>query len=538
MDILELGKHPISDDKPGGDDARYEPEYDELQAQIEKLSSATAGGEVDWKQVVKLAYVILSKKSKDIKVASYLGVALVHLKEVEGLSTGAQILLDLVNGFWDTMFPAKKRMRGRFNAVTWWSDHAENYLKEYEGPELAQATAETLNQRLKDLDAALADKSEDAPMLNQLMGYASGLPIKAPEEQAREQADQQAQQEAEAQSKAHQEATDAAVEAAAQSVSPPPAPAGPASTPQAVGDIASHDEYRKALKEGLGELSVVADYLLTNDPADRVGYRLRRIVAWLPIPALPPANDGKTMIPPPDAVEKDSIVHLLESRDFAKALEGAESRVGQYLFWLDLSRLTAEALDGLGGDYRDARLAVEAETALFVKRLGGLENLGFSDGTPFADRKTKSWIKSLNREESAGLPDPATADDPSKQAFVKAQALAKDKKIFDAVSVLQNSLKSTSSGRARFLLRLGMIRLLTEVDQGGLARAHVEEVLEHIEDFRLEQWEPDLALNGYTAAYEALTAEEGEDAQALAKKTLQRIGRINPAAALKINGLS
>lgn len=537
MDILELGKHPISDAKPAGDDARYEPEYDELQGEIEKLSSATAGGEVDWKQIVKLAYVILSKKSKDIKIASYLGVALVHLKEVEGLSTGAQILLDLVNGYWDTLYPAKKRIRGRFNAITWWSDNGENYLKSYDGPEIPQATAETLTKRLADLDAALSDKSEDAPMLNQLRNYADRLPVKAPEEQAKEQAEAQAQQQAQAKEQAHQEATDTAVEAAAQSVAPPTAPSGPAAVPQAVGDISSHEEYRTALKNGLAGISGVADYLLTNDPADRVGYRIRRIVAWLPVLALPPATDGKTLIPPPDAVVKDSIVHLLESRDFAGALQAAESRVGQYLFWLDLSRLTVEALDGLGGDYQNAKLAVEAETALYVKRLGGLENLGFSDGTPFADRKTKSWLKSLNREESAGLAV-GGGDDPSQQAFAKAQELAKNKKIFDAVTVLQNSLKSTSSGRARFLLRLGMIRLLSDVDQGGLARAHVEEVLEHIKEFRLEQWEPDLALSGYTAAYESLSAEEDDDAQALAKKTLQRIGRINPAAALKINGLS
>jgi len=63
-------------------------------------------------------------------------------------------------------------------------------------------------------------------------------------------------------------------------------------------------------------------------------------------------------------------------------------------------------------------------------------------------------------------------------------------------------------------------------------------VLEHVKEFHLEQWEPDLALNGFKTAYEALMAEGSDEAAALAKKTLQRIGRINPAAALKINGLN
>ncbi|MGL1862960.1 MAG: type VI secretion system protein TssA [Pseudodesulfovibrio sp.] len=528
MDLLELGKHPINDANPAGEDARYEPEYDELQQEIDKLSSATAAGAVDWKHVVKVGYVILSTKSKDIKVASYLGVALHHLKEVEGLSTGTQILLDLVNGFWDTMYPTKKRMRGRFNAVSWWIDDAEKYLRSYEGEEISQISADLLQKRLKALDSALADKSEDAPMLNHLIDLAQRLPVQAP--------DAPIVENVEAKADVHQQASDAAVEAV--SGAPVPQSGAPAAVPASVGNIGSHDEYRAALKAGLAELGLVAEYLQANDPADRVGYRLRRIVAWLPIPALPPNENGKTMIPAPDAVERGAIVQQLEGRDFLGALQACESRVRQYLFWLDLSRLAVEALDSMGGEFNDSKAVVEAETALFVKRLPGIETMTFSDGTPFADAKTKSWLKSLGRDESAGLLGGGDKDSTSAKAFAKASKLAKEKKVFDAVTVLQNSLINTSSGRERFTLRLGMIRLLTDVNQSSLARAHVEEILEHIKEFRLEQWEPDLALSGFNTAYEALTAEGGEEASALAQKTLQRIGRINPALALKINGLN
>lgn len=537
MDLLDLGKLPISDAKPAGDDARYEPEYDELQQEIDKLSNAT-GGEIDWKHVVRCSFVILSQKSKDIKIASYLGVALIHLKGVGGLSTGAQVLLDLVKTFWDDLYPAKKRMRGRFNAVGWWVEQAEKYLSSYGDDEVAPASAALLLQRLKDLDAALADKSEDAPMLNRVIQFANGLPLQAPEVQAAEEAEARVQE--------HMEATDKAVEASAASVSKPaittPAPvvpaAGPAVTPAPVGNINSHDEYRQALKGGLAGLSVVADYLMVNDPADRTGYRIRRIVAWLPIPALPPSEGGKTLIPPPDKLVKDSLMRQQEGRDFVGVLEASESRVGQYLFWLDLSRLTAEALDGLGGDFVEAKLAVEAEVRLFAKRLSGIENMTFSDGTPFADNKTKAWLRSLNKSESADMGAGASGDSVSAKAFAEASKLAKAKKVFDAVTVLQNSLYNTAPGRERFLIRLGMVRLLTDVDQSGLAHAHVEELLDNIKEFRLEQWEPDLALRGFRTAYEALMAEGGDEAVDLAKKTLQRIGRLNPAAALKINGLN
>ena len=127
MELLDLGRKPVSEEHPAGADARYEPEYDLLQQEIDKLASATAGGAVDWKQVVKLGSVILSSKSKDLKIASYLAVALLHLKGVEGLSAGAQLLLDLVSNFWDTLYPAKKRMRGRFGAISWWDENAEKF---------------------------------------------------------------------------------------------------------------------------------------------------------------------------------------------------------------------------------------------------------------------------------------------------------------------------------------------------------------------------------------------------------------------------
>jgi len=520
MDFLELGKHPITGANPAGDDARYEPEYDALQQQIDKLSSATAGGDIDWKSIAALSRTLLSEKAKDIKVASYLGVALLHLEGVDGLSTGAQVLLDLTTNFWDTLHPAKTRLRGRFNAVSWWRDSVQAFLTGYNGPEIPQAAVDLLSQRLKDLDSALSDKAPDAPMLNTLVELAKALPAEpqAPAAQAQPQA------------------AAPPAPASAQRVAPAaPTISGASAAPtQALG---SDDEYRKALAAGLAELAAVADYMLFNAGTDRLGYRLRRIAAWLPLSVLPPADNGQTMIPPPEGFVKDAIAQQMVGRDFRGALQAAESRIGQYLFWLDLSRFSAEALDGLGVDYRDAKFAVEEETRLFVKRLGGLASLAFADGTPFADPKTRAWLRGLADDGPTRPMEPGDGASLSSSTFAEASRLAKDNRVFDAVTILQGGLSNASSGRERFLLRLGMIRLLTDVDQSALAHAHVEEVLDQIKEYRLELWEPDLALSGFTTAHDALTAEGGAEAMALAKNTLQRIGRVNPAAALKMNGL-
>ena len=70
MEIVELGNTPISTDLPSGEDVRYEPEYEALQSEIDKLSSPTSQGATDWDKVVGLATTILAEKSKDLLVAS------------------------------------------------------------------------------------------------------------------------------------------------------------------------------------------------------------------------------------------------------------------------------------------------------------------------------------------------------------------------------------------------------------------------------------------------------------------------------------
>ncbi|HQU14269.1 MAG TPA: type VI secretion system ImpA family N-terminal domain-containing protein, partial [Thermodesulfobacteriota bacterium] len=66
MELAELGKRPIRPDQPAGDDVRYDPLYEELLAEVDKFSSPSASGAVDWDKVVKLSSDILSQKAKDL----------------------------------------------------------------------------------------------------------------------------------------------------------------------------------------------------------------------------------------------------------------------------------------------------------------------------------------------------------------------------------------------------------------------------------------------------------------------------------------
>ncbi len=523
MDYAVLGTQPISNENPAGEDARYEPEYDTLQQEIEKLSNATAGGAVDWKQVVSLASSILAHKAKDVKVASWLAVGLVHLEQVEGLLAGTRLLMGLTQHFWDTLYPSKKRLRGRYGAIDWWAHRSEAFLKAYNGDRLCKDMVEQLVEGLTALDALLSEKFEKGSMLRSLIDQAKYLPVD--EEEA------SASQPASSEGNAREVHTP-------QDVAEGALAPHEAST-RAAGAMTLSGDYAADLKICLDALASLAAFLLVNEPANADGYRLRRLAVWTPIQTLPPAQNGQTRIPAPDSTVRDSLARQLEGGDFLGALQSSESRIGEYLFWLDMSRLSAEALNALGSNYAPALAALEMETGFYVRRMPELVAMSFADGTPFADAKTRLWLDSLGSKGGDGEPAGAATglESPSDNVvgiLEEAGRLASQHKLLEAVSLIQQHDETAMSCCERFRLQTGLAELLTRQNQPGMAYAHAKGLLDQVEHFHLETWDPPLALSGLMAAYHAVMALGGEDAAAQGKHILQRITRINSVEALKI----
>ena len=51
MDITALAASPVSESRPAGADAKYEPEYEALTAEIAKLSSVSQSAPISWQDV-------------------------------------------------------------------------------------------------------------------------------------------------------------------------------------------------------------------------------------------------------------------------------------------------------------------------------------------------------------------------------------------------------------------------------------------------------------------------------------------------------
>lgn len=519
MDLSELGRQPISADKPAGADIRYDPAFDELQTELDKLSSPAAAGSVNWEKVCRYASEILMNRSKDLVAAGYLAVSLVYTRRNDGFAMGLKMYLDLMERFWEDLFPPKYRTRGRVRAVEWWVEKTETALKQLPNPSFPQLQIDLIRENLGRLEIFLSEHLENAPSLAGLREFFSGLT-------------------------AHAEAPPQP-ESARQPVSETPeeGPALPApkremerESASSIREILTRQDADDALNDGLRKIQEASFFLWQQDASAPLCYRLTRKAAWYCVEDLPPAVNGRTRISPPTTMEKNLLFDLKNRGDAESLLRAAEARLSQYIFWLDLNRLTSEALSRLGSRFEKAHEAVCEETAFLLERLPGLEELSFSDGTPFATPETRQWLESIvfrgGTSGAALLSSTETVGEAGMEAMIgkninEIQLLIRKGKLIEAMEEVQKKLRSSSSKRERLLWRLALCRMLVDVGKPRLALPHLDQVLIDIDGHGLEEYDPTLAMNGLRLAWLALEAQTEQKFKEQATDVLHRIGRLD-----------
>jgi len=156
-----LGNDPIPGDKPAGGNARYEPEFEQLEGEISKLGNPS-GGEIRWSEVVSLSKTILSEKSKDLLVGSYFAYGMLMQQGYQGLVEGLKAINGMCQAHWDGMFPEVRRMKARESALDWLIDRVTAHLeKTPPGGEEAPVVQQAI-QVMEDL-TAFVDPKLDAP---------------------------------------------------------------------------------------------------------------------------------------------------------------------------------------------------------------------------------------------------------------------------------------------------------------------------------------------------------------------------------------
>ena len=304
-------------------------------------------------------------------------------------------------------------------------------------------------------------------------------------------------------------------------------------------DIVSAAEMEKIVRTSFQTVKQAANFYFDKDLSNPRGYHCRRIAGWTMIQDLPPATNGQTQVPPPREFEeiRKNLQELRSLENWLELLKETEPRLNGALLWLDLNRLSAECLMGLGTGYQDAHDAVCQETAFLLTRLPGLEKLMFVDGSPLADAETKQWLETIKPGPEVGLQAPASQGGQSSEhmdgVIEQAQSLAAAKKVPEAISLLRDELQRSPSGHDRLLWRSSLSQLLINYRQTKLALPHLDEIVREIESYKIEQWDPALAMYAFRIVW--MGYKNNKSSRDRAEDILARIAKLDPVEAMKLD---
>lgn len=516
--LITIGKDPIPGDNPAGESIQFDPEYEGLRNEVQKLESVTQEP-VNWQMIVDTGAELLAKRGKNMLVACYVALGLLEQKDYAGLSTGLTILKEMLETYWDTLEPPLKRKRGRIEAINWLAERGGKVAEERKPVTDEKEPLEASARLVKEIGTFLASKLEnDAPGFGELQRVLEQH-IKDFEAAARA---------AEAAKKA------AAARAAAGEVD----------------ELNTVEDARKVLARIRVTTKQVCDFLRKTDSADPAPYRLIRAITWGQQRELPPNTAGATQIPAPAPEITARLNDLVSKKEWTNLVENAENAFGPSIFWLDLHRWSVQGLIGLGPTHEAAADAVMIELANLMTRLPELPTLKFANGAPFASGETQMWIDNDVKARLAGqVGDGGGAaigrdDGPEglKDSTKDARRLASSGRLQEAIKLMQEGLARTGDQRGQFLWRLALAKMCLDAGQPLLAAPQLEDLERLIQTHNLEMWEPQLCLSVYTALLTArriMLKDQRRATPELMQKTNglhDRLCRLDASAALALDG--
>ena len=506
-----------------GEDARYDPAFEEARNEVGKLEALT-GEQPDWTVVAKKAGSILESKAKDVLMACYVAVAKFQLGGLGALPTGLMIVHGIFDRYYDDAFPT--RARGRSNAVAWMVAQLDLGLERIALKADDRARVAAVEAAAKELSGLVREKmAGDAPSMGDLTQRVQRmlLAIPAPEPPKPE----------------------PKPEPKPQAAPPPPPPSAPAPAgglaqpmPTVAANVSNPEEVTGFLQETGRALVTAANLLRRAQLSNQTAYRLLRMGLWLHLESPPPSGPGgKTQIPPLPEPRRKQLELMAQNAKWAALIEETESALGQFRFNLDLQRATCEALEQLGDAYAPARRAAVSEIASLLTRMPGLPELVSADGSPLADDATRRWLQS---EVLAGSGEGSSAgggeDAEENEVASEIRALMKGAQAAEALKAAQSLVGTADSQRRRFVRRLTLAESCLEARQAILARGMFAALERELQEHKLVQWEPALAgrcLEGFVRSIRA-AHKEGSKYEA-ADAVFEQLCAVDPSAAARLS---
>ncbi len=488
---------PISDAQPEGDDARYEFNYELMEAEVKKFGSLF-GETVDWKVVKTHALDVLLAHSKDLKAMCYLTRALAEEHKLNGVEQGLKLIAEAISQYGEKLYPQRKR--GRDGAVEWLNHQLKLLLAKYSELDCdwnaASACLSETERVQAQFDLVFADSEADffdirnelnalmqrvgnaAPISNESDNVTNNGIAASTEEQAQSPT---VVESAPAPQASSPEPSAGLQPTAAQAVVAKKAPVKEVDLDT---DFSSPTASKRTLKK-------VAETMLHANPSDPLAYRIYRHLTWDDVDSLPDNQNQQT--PLILAVSQDQ---QADYRDKAQqesdvdTIKRLERTLTDAPFWLTGHYLVYSMLKNLG--YELAASAVKEETLAFIDQFKGIETLQFKNSVPFADEATQSW---LSTRVASGAPSAAIVQNVT---LIEQDALPVDEITLETLgeftAEVAKRLEQDHSGRGQFLLYLQLVTAYHSVGLFTLCLPYLEKIWLVRKEISLSSWEPHLSL--------------------------------------------
>ncbi len=516
----------ISADNPSGNSATYEDEFESIDLEIKKLSSIQQL-DVDWGVVHDNCVSLLSRKTKDLTLTCYLTASLFEKQGYQGLAEGLNIQQLISTKFWASLYPEKKRMRGRSAAINWLNQRLTVATKRKKPTAKEHSQLEDVFKLVDELNQFYSHEiTENTPSLlelsRQLNEYRSSLLSTA--------------------NKQTKSKDTTAIENSSDKIET----SKKSTVPGDINNTGADNDPVKLKTEDFSTSETSKIYrdiqqsirpLVTDLRSQRLNnphhFYLNRIASWISVTDIPVHEKNKTQLVAPAKEVIATLQSKIKSADYEAAITQIEVLLPQSPFWFDAQRLSVLAMKEMGRSYEGATKMVASQTKSFCQRFPDLLKMRFSDGTPFASEQFKNWIKK-EADKNVALTTNNSSDQALDSKLVKKVAqLSENDKLDEAMVVLQQKISDSGSKKTRMSLRLLQAATCANNERHDLAYPLYLALDKEQQKHRLESWDPEVAsqiLLGLLNSLRDLTVSDSTQHSIDEQLIVERLCRLNIAS--------
>jgi type VI secretion system protein ImpA len=591
---------PIEGSNPSGANLRYDPVYDKIkEARREEAQPPPGMTEKDRKVadnalVIKLATTVLTEKTKDLQIATWLTEALLKQRGFAGLKEGLAVCYGLVEKFWDTVHPELEDgdtqaraaplgfigtkldyplrlvpmvAKAGYSLVDYQQSREVGYEDQAKSDEAKKKRAALVKegklqpelfdkafdetpklfyaQAEKDLDSALQTLAQlkkfcDPKFTDE--GPAWG-PLQSALEVERAVIHGLLQKKREKEPDPVEVVPEAAAAGAAAA-----GEAGAAAGPVRVGVLISVETSSEPPDrlEAVKKIAEAAAFLRRREPKSPASYLMLRGLRWGELRAAVQGSDPKQLEAPPTDLRKH-IKRLALDQKWEELLDAAEGAMALPCSraWLDLQHFVVEACEALGGEYEAVARAVRSELKALITDIPQLLDATLMDDTPAANSETRAWLKTLVEAPVPQAADAAAASTPAAPTngfvtrwpsqptdeYATALQALREGQERKAFETMQRAISRQRSGRERFRRKMQLVEMCLSISKPNIAQPILDDLAAAIELHKLDDWEdPAMVATALTTIMKTSTKLQADKAQQ--QKLFERICRLDPSQAL------